>query len=839
MKYLHTIVCIVLLGLWGSVAFGQSGLSASDTAWLKNDGFLIEPPAVSVPSEEQHLTHPRMRFLTPSPITPPSTEGLSAPVHIPFFTPATITTPSSGVLPASQGYEFYQGANITPPDYHNPYNPTGISLMAFAPSNPILASARTVYRDYPTTGFTGGLNLVDWPNEIGDNEALELENFVWTPAGGLEPRPGFKFRKDQTTEFDAGKKIYGLHAYYKDGNNFTLAGVDAKVWADTNQTGSWISVKTGLQSNASYYDFVTFKGKAIVAHSGDYPFWYDGSTTGPIGIADSGRGTLIRSGGIGDADCKSYILTGESKFTFPMSPTTGVVLPPRPQDRARWRRTETPVTVYDRSNVLVYEPDRWAGYVLRFVDTLGVIRWHHIESNIEDTLYLRGQPAYTETHINGKYYIHSYFDYDKNLSESVEGNGIITGDLTTAACRDSLTVELHWFNCAPIADQLDSGLVLRVMQGISAGQEAFIVDANASCTVVVAAAFDSVQNGDSIWVYKKRFWKPSLVEIFKNRIFFAGIENYENLVVFSSYNKLGDFPPDNHFVVKTQDGDKITGLATFYDDQLGYKDQSRDCLVIFKENSTWKLVWNSEMDYHLVLVSPTVGCVAPKSIVSVEGRYLLFIHTTGVYAFDGRGVNKVSPLIQPIIDGIGDEIDQAAGGYYKDHYYLSYAESGNSINNKTVVFHTKFGGWGNASKPVAGLFASQVGITDSCKLIFSHPTTKTLTFEFDMAETDTGVAIPLTYKSKAFEFNSLTERKRFTYFDINYLLPSGDFSVDFYTDFGDSLRYNTTVDEAGGYRYKHLLLDEDCIGRNFSYKITSSSDLRFGKTAIKFKNIKE
>ena len=783
---------------------------------------------VSPPKQIGKAQRQIQQFPTLSPVSPPQdvVEPQGVTQQFPVLSP--VTAPAFKDQVGSTPRRFQGLSPITAPTSHNPSNPGQLAYarQTFSNLSPV-GTPSSVYRTFRLSDFSGGLNKTGFPTEIADNEVTELVNFVWE-GKKLRPRDGFTTYYDQP-EFAIGYRIYGLYRYYKrDGRKMLLAGAATHLYADTNSTGISIFVKHGLQQNKNYY-FDTFKDKCIVAHEGDYPFWYDGDSVNYIGLADSGKGGLVVRDDIDVDTCLSFILTGDTKLTIEPRPH-------RPDEKARRRRTEGAPTQYDRYNVKFYETDRWVGYTLEFVDTSGSSYWYYITANIEDTIYLEGQ-ACDVTQWTGNYYIYSYFDHEEIVASTV------VGDPQGHYCREVLGLS----DSLDIASLADSGIVARIITGFSAGQEHFIDTAWAGgpiweTYIRIARKFDSLYvANDQCSILRKRFWKPSLVKVFKNRVFFAGIGNYPNLVVFSAYNRIGDFPPDNYFLVKTQDGDHITALATFYDDQLGYKDQSKDCLVIFKQNSIYKLVWNSSTDYALVQVVEGIGCVASRSVVNVEGKYLLFLHTSGIYAFDGRTVTPVSQGIEPLLaDSINqNKINLASAGYCDRHYYLSYPAGTSIENNRGIVFNIDLGSWGETDNLVGGLFAQQNAISDTVKLLFADPRAKSFIYQFGKVETDTGQPISLTLKSKAFNLSDLHKRKRFTYFDIDYYLNSDSVGAWFYTDFGDSLRYSTYFSESGGNRHARIPLDADCLGRNFSFKLTSNKWFELGSVAFKFRQIGE
>lgn len=146
------------------------------------------------------------------------------------------------------------------------------------------------------------------------------------------------------------------------------------------------------------------------------------------------------------------------------------------------------------------------------------------------------------------------------------------------------------------------------------------------------------------------------------------------------------------FDVQPSDGDKITGLTTFYNN-----------LVVFKERSIHKAVpSDSTGDFisKVELINNSVGCVAHRSIDAVDND-VFFLSRKGVFVlgnepnfFDTIRTNEVSARIHPEIDGITPtNFDKPAGIYHNYRYYLAYPFGGTTYNNKVMVYDTRYGAW--------------------------------------------------------------------------------------------------------------------------------------------------
>jgi hypothetical protein len=711
----------------------------------------------------------------------------------------------------NRGWSFSPLSQIEHPQpVHPPDNP-GWEHARFALATlPSVPTPRSQYNSFKLSNFAG-LNLTGFPTDIADNEFVDLVNFIWSPSGKLIPRKGFT--KYNPSEFDAGKKIYGLHIYRtSDDEKIFLAGVNAKVWADTMDTNRWFNVKAGLQSNSKNYYFETFKGKTIVVHEGDYPFVLNSDMQDelPFGLCDS---VTVVNGSF--SACSAWIWIAEPKG---------------------------------------WQDDQWAGYLFtkhrkpkvevgtpaqasRLIHSNGT-GTNPYTGQTQNYLHFITRSDVVSFLDNDYQYIYGLFDYDSLqtvvVDSVVDGGDSCQQSIWSSAFMDSLAFHER---------------VIRTTSGKAAGQERQILSQNLAASAEVINPqhmIDSISAGDTLLVLENKFWKAKLCEIYKNRVFLVVENDYpqgNEFIVFSENNSLTHFDPDNYFLVKTEDGDKITVLKGFYDDQLGYKDQSRDCMMIYKENSIFKLVWNSETDYYLVQVADGVGCTAPRTLVSIDGKYHLFAHTTGIYACDGRTVTLVSKKVQPLFDDITWAFRVATAGFMDRHYYLSYPDGGWGRCNKTAVMNTDWGFWGEIQQVRGNVFVRDDILdtydTTEVTLYFSDWQDKTYIYEFGDAETDTGEGISLYLQSKSFDLQNIFSLKRFSYFDINYYLDSDSVDAEFYTDFGDSLRFDTKFGGSGGNRYKRISLNGDCVGRNLSFKLMSDNKFELGAVSLRFKEIGE
>lgn len=175
-----------------------------------------------------------------------------------------------------------------------------------------------------------------------------------------------------------------------------------------------------------------------------------------------------------------------------------------------------------------------------------------------------------------------------------------------------------------------------------------------------------------------------------NRIWMTGIEADPSAVWFSETVSIGEggaqgdpssWPKTNVVRFDSSDGNPITGIGT-----VG------PYILIFKESKTWAIHNLNTGENRKI--SDNTGCVAQRSIVeSEEGTYFLTTDS-GVYITNGSSLKEVSYNVRPTILAINPAQRQnAAAGYFANHYYLSYASGVSTTNNRTLDYDTVLKSW--------------------------------------------------------------------------------------------------------------------------------------------------
>ena len=168
-----------------------------------------------------------------------------------------------------------------------------------------------------------------------------------------------------------------------------------------------------------------------------------------------------------------------------------------------------------------------------------------------------------------------------------------------------------------------------------------------------------------------------------SRLFWASQETDKtNRIVWSKVSAPFAYPSGLYFDVG--DAKPITRIVPFLDD-----------LIIFKEDSIWRLSGNTESAFQLTRTPATVGCDMPFTVVKLQDR-IMFTNSQGVWFFDGvtarpatnrldlfflgQTRNGVSPIVVNDTTKILAEATVSQG-----RYYLAYSTNGTSNGRIAVL----------------------------------------------------------------------------------------------------------------------------------------------------------
>lgn len=150
-------------------------------------------------------------------------------------------------------------------------------------------------------------------------------------------------------------------------------------------------------------------------------------------------------------------------------------------------------------------------------------------------------------------------------------------------------------------------------------------------------------------------------------------------VAWSDIRDVRSWPAANITRFDSQDGGDITGLGV-----VG------PYVLVFKRDRAWA-IYDLDTSANRAL-DGGAGCVAHRSIAETP-RGTFFLSVDGIYVTDGNTAQRVSEPVGPLLEqAASSTIDESAGVYAGDHYYLSISRDGNGPD-RTLDFDLALKSW--------------------------------------------------------------------------------------------------------------------------------------------------
>jgi hypothetical protein len=158
-------------------------------------------------------------------------------------------------------------------------------------------------------------------------------------------------------------------------------------------------------------------------------------------------------------------------------------------------------------------------------------------------------------------------------------------------------------------------------------------------------------------------------------------------IYYSQFDEPEQFDPEAYEPIAPDDGQELVACHAPND----------DLVLVFKRNSLYAIVGNDPNSWTVQLLDPRAGCVAPNSIVTIEGRTYWW-SAQGPMVWDGQGAAKQLglALIRDTVDpsqtnpaawpGIVVHVQEA-----EQKLVWWIPEAGSTINSKGLPFNYRLG----------------------------------------------------------------------------------------------------------------------------------------------------
>lgn len=226
--------------------------------------------------------------------------------------------------------------------------------------------------------------------------------------------------------------------------------------------------------------------------------------------------------------------------------------------------------------------------------------------------------------------------------------------------------------------------------------------ADGNGVVYLYAFYEGCQDwaqGDSFEIY--RLYSsglqdvPSLMEVYQDRAWFAGYSDEGSYVKYSELFDPDSFKTDYFIYVAKDDGDVVTALKT-----LAYQ----NALLVGKTKHIYAISGQGPYNWYVDVLSDNIGMPAPASIVS-RGADIYWYDYSGFYTLEGSTVKKVSWQIEKaVVDSVNkDYAHMIVGGYFDGHFWWSYPSGSSVTNNRTVVYSPDNDAWAKIDRAASSL----------------------------------------------------------------------------------------------------------------------------------------
>ena len=172
--------------------------------------------------------------------------------------------------------------------------------------------------------------------------------------------------------------------------------------------------------------------------------------------------------------------------------------------------------------------------------------------------------------------------------------------------------------------------------------------------------------------------KAKYIKLYLSRLYLGyvvdGASTYPSRVIYSELPTGTPYSltwnnTDNYFDVDPEDGDVIKALSV-----------NANRLLVFKENTLHRYDTNTRYK-----VPGCPGTVSQRSVREIQG-WTMYLHSSGIWGYDGTTSQLLSRKIKDIIDGISTrDFTNACATVRGDHYYLYVGDINNTKTGLTIT----------------------------------------------------------------------------------------------------------------------------------------------------------
>lgn len=318
------------------------------------------------------------------------------------------------------------------------------------------------------------------------------------------------------------------------------------------------------------------------------------------------------------------------------------------------------------------------------------------------------------------------------------------------------------------------------------------------------------------------------IALYKDTIFIFGDPNNPSRAYYSGGgDKINDFSMANGggFIdISKNDGQLGTGMIVF-----------KNSLIIFKEESIYQFSFTTSGLPQVEQVSASIGCIAPRSIITVEND-IFFVSRRGVFtigneagfAFDVLRTNELSSRIRSVFKNIEpSRLKDVAAIYVQDQdknlAIFSYTEIGSATNSKAIVYDRERLAWYKWTNISANCFTSYRDTDESVVYLYGDDSggyVKQILSGTD----DFGSSIRGYFRIKSESFKELHRYKTLKNVHLTVRKPTGSIICRIYVD-GVSNEFTANIGTISPQiNFGHYLLSKFLFGVSYGSGVSEQDN---------------
>lgn len=284
---------------------------------------------------------------------------------------------------------------------------------------------------------------------------------------------------------------------------------------------------------------------------------------------------------------------------------------------------------------------------------------------------------------------------------------------------------------------------------------------------------------------------PRYIEIYNNQLFSCGFSSLLSTMYFSDIGEPEGVGATATFEVRTNDGDRLTGLKAYY-----------SSLMIFKKYSFHQLLGTDPTNFQLNELSDQYGCLSNRAVCVYQDN-LLFLDRKGICQFNGANISIISNRLEPLFQrmNIQAAIDQAIMLHVKsrNEVWCAFPVDGATLNNHMAIYDYVCDGWYEVEGPQPSSLGLMTGPFPQ-PLPFYGDYSGTI-YNFGSSQTgylpsDNGIGFScvaqVPFRDGGFGY-SVTKQFRRLFLDTDPIGISSILQINFRKDEGASIVYGTTM----------------------------------------------